>query len=304
MNGCVLLTSTPECVVSPRRAIPRAAPSGSPGAARQHTRELSPRRAIPRALGIARRGETTHSGVDVNNTHPSMINPLIITRWPHVTIDRRWHQQCITRRNNCNSRTRKAISNSLDFIHDHIHSRSYTKITYPFPNCSRLSLGMDKWFHTTRSMPGWKSIHLNKFSCHDLQLLRWHSMDVAWVRRRPKSPQNSTNLFSLTPNKSLTHWGRDTHISVSKLTIIDSDNGLSPDRRQTIIWTNTGILLIGILGTNFSETLSEIQTFSFKKTYLKMSSGKWRPFCLGFDVLKNHSPFVLWIHQLLYCLPS
>ena len=28
------------------------------------------------ALGIARRSETTHSGVDVNNTHPSMINPL------------------------------------------------------------------------------------------------------------------------------------------------------------------------------------------------------------------------------------
>ena len=41
MDGCVLLTSTPSCVVSPR-------------------------------------GETTHSGVDVNNTHPSMINPLNI----------------------------------------------------------------------------------------------------------------------------------------------------------------------------------------------------------------------------------
>ena len=27
MDGCVLLTSTPECVVSPRRAIPRAQPS-------------------------------------------------------------------------------------------------------------------------------------------------------------------------------------------------------------------------------------------------------------------------------------
>ena len=39
MDGCVLLTSTPSCVVSPR-------------------------------------GETTHQGVDVNNTHPSMINPL------------------------------------------------------------------------------------------------------------------------------------------------------------------------------------------------------------------------------------
>ena len=27
----------------------------------------------------------------------------------------------------------------------------------------------------------------------------------------------------------LTHWGRETHICVSKLTIIGSDNGLSPD---------------------------------------------------------------------------
>ena len=40
---------------------------------------------------------------------------------------------------------------------------------------------------------------------------------------------------------------------VSKQTIIDSDNGLSPGRRQAIIWTNAGILLIETLGTNFSE---------------------------------------------------
>ena len=32
-------------------------------------------------------------------------------------------------------------------------------------------------------------------------------------------------------------------ICVGKLTIIGSDNGLSPDQRQTIIWTNAGILL-------------------------------------------------------------
>ena len=54
MDGCVLLTSTPSYVVSPR-----GDPSGC-------------------ALGIARRGKTTHSGVDVNNTHPSMINPFSI----------------------------------------------------------------------------------------------------------------------------------------------------------------------------------------------------------------------------------
>ena len=35
--------------------------------------------------------------------------------------------------------------------------------------------------------------------------------------------------------KELTHWGRATHICVSELTIIGSDNGLSPERPQAII---------------------------------------------------------------------
>ena len=87
----------------------------------------------------------------------------------------------------------------------------------------------------------------------------------------------------------LTHWGRVTHICVSKLTIIGSDNGLSPDRRQAIIWTNAGLLLIGPLGTNFSEILIEILTFSFKKMLMKVSSAKRRPFCLCLNVLKNIS---------------
>ena len=79
---------------------------------------------------------------------------------------------------------------------------------------------------------------------------------------------------------------------VSNLTIIGSDNGLSPGRCQAIIWTNPGILLIGPLGTNFSEILIEIQTFSFKKMHLKMSA-KWRPFCLRLKVL-----------SLFPCLPA
>ena len=83
----------------------------------------------------------------------------------------------------------------------------------------------------------------------------------------------------------LTHWGRVTHICVGKLSIIGSDNGLSPSRRQAIIWTNAGILLIGTLATNFSEISIEIYTFSFKKMHLNMSSGKWWSFCLGLNVL-------------------
>ena len=71
-----------------------------------------------------------------------------------------------------------------------------------------------------------------------------------------------------------------THICVPKITMIGSDNGLSPGRRQAIIWTNAEILLIGPLGTNIREILSEIYTFSFKKMHLKMSSGKWQPSCI------------------------
>ena len=83
----------------------------------------------------------------------------------------------------------------------------------------------------------------------------------------------------------ITHWGRVTHICVVKLTIIGSDNGLSPGRRQAIIWTNAGILVFGPLGTNYIEILIGIQTFSLKKMHLKMSSAKWRPFCLGRNVI-------------------
>ena len=52
-----------------------------------------------------------------------------------------------------------------------------------------------------------------------------------------------------------THWGWVTHICICNLTPIGSDNGLTPGRCQAIILTNAGILLIGPLGTNFSEIL-------------------------------------------------
>ena len=96
----------------------------------------------------------------------------------------------------------------------------------------------------------------------------------------------------------LTNWGRVTHICVSNLTITGSD------RRQAIIWTNAGILLIVPLGTNFNEIFIEVHTFSFKKIHLKMSSAKWRPFCLGLNVLminfiNSRSRYVIFAN---YCL--
>ena len=82
-----------------------------------------------------------------------------------------------------------------------------------------------------------------------------------------------------------------THIWVGKLTIIDWDNSLWPGRRQAIIWTNGGILLIGPLGTNFSEILIQIYIFSDKKVRLNMLSANWRPFCFGLNVLSSSLNF-------------
>ena len=71
---------------------------------------------------------------------------------------------------------------------------------------------------------------------------------------------------------------RVTHICVTKLTIIGSDNGLVP--------TSAGILLIRTLETNFSEILGKIHSFSFKKMHLKMSSANGHLFSLGLNELK------------------
>ena len=95
-------------------------------------------------------------------------------------------------------------------------------------------------------------------------------------------------------SQTLTHWSRVTHICVSKVTIIGSGNGLSPGRRQAIIWTYTGILLLGPLGTNLIEISIEIHTFSLKKIHFNMSSGKWRPFGLGLNVLTFHDEVIKW----------
>ena len=64
----------------------------------------------------------------------------------------------------------------------------------------------------------------------------------------------------------LNHWVLVAHLCVGNLTIIGPDNGLSLDQHQAIISTNAGILLIGPLGTNFSE----IRIEKFKKMPLKM----------------------------------
>ena len=74
-----------------------------------------------------------------------------------------------------------------------------------------------------------------------------------------------------------------------QLTIINSDNVLLPGRRQAIIWTNGGFLLIGPLETKVSEILTKTQFFSFAKMHMKISPVKRRPFRPEGDELLNGS---------------
>ena len=115
------------------------------------------------------------------------------------------------------------------------------------------------------------------------------------MQERYNSTANASELYLF----CLTHWGRVTHKCGSKPTNIGSDNGLSPRRRQAIIWTNAGILLIGPFETNFSGILIGIQTFSLKKMQVKMSSAKWHLFCLGLNVLNEHI-VAQWHHKVTW----
>ena len=62
---------------------------------------------------------------------------------------------------------------------------------------------------------------------------------------------------------------------------IGSGNGLSLVWHQAITWTNAGLLLIGLLGINFSEIQIRILSFSFKKMHLKLSSAKMAAIFVG-----------------------
>ena len=76
----------------------------------------------------------------------------------------------------------------------------------------------------------------------------------------------------------LTQWGQVTHIYVSKLTSIGSDNGLLPDRLQAIIWTKCWNNVNWILGEHILEwnrnqnSYIFIQENTFENVFCKMAT--------------------------------
>ena len=119
---------------------------------------------------------------------------------------------------------------------------------------------------------------------------------LMWTKFNKERDQKLHSLQSKNPRE---YYPIEWRMCIGKLNIIVSNNGLSPGRRQAIIGTNAGILLIGPLGTNFSDILIWIQTFSFMKMHLKMSSGKWWPFGLGLNVLITNIYIYIHIYILI-----
>ena len=76
----------------------------------------------------------------------------------------------------------------------------------------------------------------------------------------------------------LTHCDRVTYICFSNLTVIGSDNVLSPSRCQDIIWANAGILLNGQTSGTFIYFHS-IKCI-WKKCVCKMAAIMSRPQCI------------------------
>ena len=94
--------------------------------------------------------------------------------------------------------------------------------------------------------------------------------------------------------ETLTHWGWVTHICVSKLTFIGSDNGLSPGRRQAIIWTNATNIIKLNLRNKLQWNLKRnsyifIQENAFENVVCEMAAILSRPQCVNKISLK-------WLH--------
>ena len=142
----------------------------------------------------------------------------------------------------------------------------------------------------------------------DAQIDCWNAQRDSWCTGATKC---ITSRFDWLGDDVIVEFWRHFHCSVFKgavyitavrrpcmsvnKAVSDSDNGLSPVRRQANFWSNAGICLILLLGTYSIETLIQKQQFSFKRMHLNMSSAIWWSFCLGrhFDIIWSNAGIFL-----------
>ena len=137
-----------------------------------------------------------------------------------------------------------AVTPCIQFVGDNFSRNLLTAIAFVpvrwrqfFAKSTRAYLSMRAGTHAVRwaaTLGGYIALSL---------ISRYHCLDPT---NRDISGLHCISSHKLSFNDTqLTDWGWLTRICISNLTIIGSDNGLSPDGRQGINWINAGILLIG-----------------------------------------------------------
>ena len=115
-------------------------------------------------------------------------------------------------------------------------------------------------------------IHSVKYMCHRCK----HCHCFHYQHHNNKLKQLTQNAANLT------HLPLVPNICVGELNGHRSVNGLAPSHCLNQCW----VIVNWSLGTNFSEFLIKIITFSFKKMCLKLSYAKCRLFCSSEEEFK------------------
>ena len=156
------------------------------------------------------------------------------------------------------------------------HKWPVTRRMFPFDDVIMAShVSQKKWIELTsdkaqQNKTEQEPMHILSYhfkaetKCHYLN--QWckvgHWLSIRWALHFPGNHQQMILHV-------LTHGGRMTHIRVSKLTTIGSDNGLSPNQHQAIIWTNADLLSMGSWRTNFSEIFIKLIHYHSRKCIWK-----------------------------------
>ena len=109
---------------------------------------------------------------------------------------------------------------------------------------------------------------------------------VTWVLVLKLYTHMSLGKYTLTHYDALrsmlifvTHWGHLTHICIGDSTIIVSDNGLSPNRRQAIFWTEMGILM------KFQAKFKNLHSWDiFQKVLWQKATNLYRSQCIVISI--------------------
>ena len=131
-----------------------------------------------------------------------------------------------------------------------------------------------------------------------------------WVRKQHPCPWTKSSKWLGNWRLGLTHWGWVMHICISKLTILDLDNGLSPGRCQASHYLNQGWNIVNWILRNKPQwnlnrnSYISIQENVFENIVWKVAAILWHQYVnMNLRVVSyiTTSYFVVWLVPVITC---